>query len=52
MVFKYAIHDGTNAALHSGLQGSKQPTAATIRRAEARTTKTTLTRLCCAAWSA
>jgi hypothetical protein len=26
MVFKYAIHDGTNAALHSGPQGSKQPT--------------------------
>jgi len=39
MVFKYAIHDGTNAALHSGPQGSKQPTAATIRRAEGRTTK-------------
>jgi hypothetical protein len=39
MVFKYAIHDGTNAALHSGPQGSKQPTAATNRRAEGRTTK-------------
>jgi hypothetical protein len=31
---QYAIHDGTNAALHSGPQGSRQPTAATIRRAQ------------------